>query len=98
MEIAVLVIIAVAAAVAVLQPIVQPPPPGDVDFDGVPATPEAQRAAADALEPELSRYREAVRAGTVCSRCGQANPVDSQFCFECGRPLGTHSARAAKAS
>jgi hypothetical protein len=98
MEIAVLLIIAVAAAVAVLQPIVQPPPPGDVDFDGAPATPEAQRAAANALEPELSRYREAVRAGTVCGRCGQANPADSRFCFECGKPLVIHSARAAKAS
>lgn len=96
MEIAVFVIIAAAAAVAVLQPLIQPPAPADIDFEGTPATPEAQRAAVEALEPELARYREAVRAGTVCTRCGQANPSDSRFCFECGKPLAAKAAEAVK--
>ena len=39
------------------------------------------------LRPEVDRYREALRAGTVCERCGQANAPGSRFCGECGRPL-----------
>ena len=34
----------------------------------------------------------ALRAGTVCRRCGRANPSGSAFCAECGRRL--RSARA----
>jgi hypothetical protein len=41
----------------------------------------------DALEAEVLRYREAMRAGTVCRKCGQANPGDSAYCFECGTRL-----------
>lgn len=59
-----------------------------------PATPVADttdhpRAAAsgDDVEFEIRRYRAAVRAGTVCRKCGQANPADSAFCFECGARL-----------
>jgi hypothetical protein len=87
-EIAVLVIIGAATAVAVLQPLLRPPAMGEVDFEGVPASPEARAQALGSLEPELARYRDAVRAGTVCGRCGEANPEDSQFCSECGRPVG----------
>jgi ribosomal protein L40E len=87
MEIAVLVIVAAASAVAVLQPVFQPPPATAVDFDGAPATPEARESAMADLEPELARYRAALLAGTLCMRCGQANPGDSRFCYECGRPL-----------
>ena len=46
-----------------------------------------------ALESEIARYREAVIAGTVCLRCGEANARGAKFCAECGRPL----ARAADA-
>jgi hypothetical protein len=49
--------------------------------------------AADDIELEVQRYRAAVRAGTVCSRCGQANPADSRFCFECGAGLPLTEAR-----
>ena len=42
---------------------------------------------ADPIEAEIMRYREAVRAGTVCRKCGQANPADSLYCFECGGRL-----------
>lgn len=48
---------------------------------------------ADAIEAEVLRYREAVRAGTVCRKCGQANPADSLYCFECGARLPLADAR-----
>jgi hypothetical protein len=41
----------------------------------------------DEIELEIQRYRTALRAGTLCSKCGQANPSDSRFCFECGAAL-----------
>ncbi len=41
----------------------------------------------DAIEREVLRYRAALRAGTLCPRCGQANPADSAFCSDCGRKL-----------
>jgi hypothetical protein len=47
----------------------------------------------DDIELEVSRYRTALRAGTVCSKCGQANPADSSFCFECGAQLPLKEAR-----
>jgi hypothetical protein len=47
----------------------------------------------DDIELEISRYRTALRAGTVCSKCGQANPADSSFCFECGAQLPLNEAR-----
>lgn len=47
----------------------------------------------DELELEVQRYRAAVRAGTVCSKCGQANPADSSFCFDCGAALPLAEAR-----
>lgn len=39
------------------------------------------------LEADIRRYREAVAAGTVCSRCRAANPPGSRFCGDCGRGL-----------
>ncbi|HSK19776.1 MAG TPA: zinc ribbon domain-containing protein [Longimicrobiales bacterium] len=47
----------------------------------------------DPIEAEVMRYREAVRAGTVCRKCGQANPADSLYCFECGARLPLADAR-----
>ena len=46
--------------------------------------------AEDPLELEVQRYRVAVRSGTVCRKCGQANPAASVYCFDCGErlPLG----------
>jgi hypothetical protein len=38
------------------------------------------------------RYREALRANTVCRRCGQANPAGSRYCFECGSTLAAADA------
>ena len=39
------------------------------------------------VEAEVLRYRAAVRAGTVCRKCGQANPAASVYCYECGERL-----------
>ena len=44
-------------------------------------------ASEEALEDEITRYRAAVRANTLCARCGQANPPASKYCHECGRTL-----------
>ena len=59
-----------------------------------PATPiadvteqDGREVAVDDVEREVLRYRTAVRAGTICRKCGQANPADSLFCFECGAQL-----------
>jgi hypothetical protein len=48
---------------------------------------------ADEVELEVQRYRAALRAGTVCTKCGQANPADSRFCFDCGTQLPLTEAR-----
>jgi len=40
------------------------------------------------LEADVQRYRDALREGTLCSHCREANPPDSQFCRSCGHALG----------
>jgi hypothetical protein len=64
-----------------------------VDAAAVPAGTPADAATADELELEVQRYRAALRAGTVCNKCGQANPAESRFCFDCGAPLPLAEAR-----
>lgn len=39
------------------------------------------------LEADIRRYREALAADTVCSRCRHPNPPDARFCADCGREL-----------
>jgi hypothetical protein len=71
-------------------------PPGATapDAPAEPTVPDATAGASrrpagkNSLEREVARYREAVRAGTVCGRCGEANPPGSRFCGECGNALG----------
>ena len=41
----------------------------------------------EALNEQVTRYREAIRRGTLCDRCLSANAPGSRFCGECGRPL-----------
>lgn len=41
----------------------------------------------DELEAEIARFRQALREGTVCAGCGEANPPGSRFCGSCGTPL-----------
>ena len=62
--------------------------------------PPAQDIAADDLEQEIAAYRAALRAGTLCDRCGSANPEVALFCAACGRRLeserGEEAAPAAR--
>jgi hypothetical protein len=67
-----------------------PVAPAGAILEDAPPGPEPSQ---DDIELEISRYRAALRAGTVCSKCGQANPADSSFCFECGAQLPLNEAR-----
>jgi len=62
--------------------------------------PSAQDTVADDLEQEIAAYRAALRAGTLCGRCGSANPEVAFFCAACGRRLeserGEEAAPAAR--
>src|SRR5688500_9123806 len=49
------------------------------------AAPAAGQSEDDRIEREVLRYREALRAGTLCARCGQANPPGSAYCADCGK-------------
>lgn len=65
------------------------------DAPAEPTVPDAQRESADrdGLEREVARYRSAIRAGTLCRKCGAANPPESRFCAECGAGLPLTEAR-----
>jgi hypothetical protein len=56
-------------------------------------SPAAETTPPADVELEVQRYRAALRAGTICEKCGQANPADSRFCFECGAQLPLAEAR-----
>jgi hypothetical protein len=56
----------------------------DWDGTGVSSLREDRRAE---VETEVQQYREALKEGTLCDRCGTANAAGSRFCGECGRPL-----------
>jgi hypothetical protein len=88
-EIIVVIIVGIAAIAIVFYPLLRPDAPAqDVDMEPLADVAAGAIAPEDALESDIARYREAVRAGTVCSRCQQANPPGSRFCYECGRGLG----------
>jgi hypothetical protein len=81
MEIVVALIVTIAAVAAVLYPLIRG------SGEGMPIESEdADRTQGD-VEAEVTRYRTAIRAGTLCRRCGRANPEGSFFCAECGRRL-----------
>ncbi|HUH11954.1 MAG TPA: hypothetical protein VMK65_02545 [Longimicrobiales bacterium] len=80
METLVIVVLALVAVAVVAWPVLRPP--------ARDAGAEDPAAAEAALDAEVARYREAVRGGTVCPRCLAANPAGSQFCAECGTPVG----------
>lgn len=44
------------------------------------------------VEQQIERYRTALRADTLCGKCGQANPAASRYCYDCGRPLAVADA------
>lgn len=55
--------------------------------------PDAGEHVHDDIEAEVLRYRAALRAGTVCRKCGQANEEGSVFCADCGARLPREDAR-----
>jgi hypothetical protein len=88
MEIAVVIVIVLIAVGAVVLPLLR----RDRSTPDAPVSePEVLDEAA--LDAEIDRYRQAVRDGTICDRCGQANPAGSAFCYECGRALGARRAK-----
>jgi len=100
MEIVIIVLVGLAAAAAVLVPMVRggrgrSTHAGDVVESAPPEAPDDSGEAAGGadletdrdIEREVARYRTALRAGTVCAWCGEANPADARFCFRCGRPV-----------
>lgn len=56
------------------------------DWEGTGAD-EARERRRAGIEAEVLQYRESLRAGTVCTRCGMANATTSRFCSQCGNPL-----------
>ncbi len=91
MEILIAVLMATAAMAAVLVPFL-------ARDRAARAAPDAAAALDDrAIEAEIARYREALRAGTVCVRCTFANPPGSRFCADCGRLLAEPGAAEAGA-
>ncbi len=53
----------------------------------VGGAPPEQDNMEDDLEREIAAYRIALRAGTLCDRCGSANVAEALFCGTCGKPL-----------
>ena len=41
------------------------------------------------LEARITRYRAALKRGTVCDRCLRDNPEGARYCADCGRKLPT---------
>lgn len=101
MESLLIILIGLAAAAAVAYPLVRTTNSGsDPHIDPDPSVVEATDArsagavGSPEVEREVMRYREAVRAGTVCGRCRAANRAGSRFCSECGQQLSPATGRA----
>jgi hypothetical protein len=89
MEIALVAALMMAAVAVVLRPLLR----RDAGAPDPTTTPDGDVAAKDrALAAEVARYRTALRAGTVCKRCKEANPPGSRFCADCGRALAPNAA------
>jgi hypothetical protein len=86
MEIALVLALIAAAIGAVMWPLLRRDAGAPDPADAAGATAADGLTFAD-IDREVGRYRDALRAGTVCSRCAQANPPGSRFCSDCGRPL-----------
>jgi hypothetical protein len=93
MESVVTIILGLAVAAVVLLPLTARSRAFDYDWDGT-ADERSRQDRRETIEAEALRYREALRAGTVCTRCAQANPAGSQFCMDCGRKLVNAPVRA----
>ncbi|MHB1168073.1 MAG: hypothetical protein ACYC28_02170 [Longimicrobiales bacterium] len=93
METLLLVLIGLVAVAAVAYPLLRRSSGMDPHLDPDPGMIEATDAKSAGavgppdLEQEILRYREALRAGTLCSKCSSANPPASRFCAACGNAL-----------
>jgi hypothetical protein len=91
-EIMIVVLVGVAAVGAVLYPLLRADSvtQGSGDMEPLPRSDASAASTSpdESIQDEVASYREALRAGTVCDRCLQANPEGSRFCCECGRQLG----------
>lgn len=82
MDLLLIVIIAAAAIAAILIPLA-----------GASGVARPRTAAGpfleddEAIEREVARYREALRARTLCVRCHFPNPAGSSYCADCGTRL-----------
>jgi hypothetical protein len=64
-----------------------PDAPAEPTLPDAAARAGGSTAPSDRVEREVARYREALRAGTLCRKCGEANPQGSRFCGDCGADL-----------
>lgn len=72
MEYVLLALVALVTVTAVAMPLLRRPAPPASD---------------DELDAEVDRYRVALRAGTVCTGCLEANAPGSRYCAGCGAAL-----------
>jgi zinc-ribbon domain len=93
METVVTIILGLAVASAVLLPLMARGRAFDYDWDGS-ADERSREGRRETVEADVLRYREAMHAGTICTRCAQANPAGSRFCMDCGRKLMNAPAHA----
>lgn len=86
MQITIIIVLGLIVAAYVLIPLTRNRAVVTYDWDGSEAgLRRAERR--EAIEAEVQVYRAAMRAGTLCPRCGNANAAGSRFCADCGRKL-----------
>lgn len=91
-----MILIALAAVGLVVTPLLRNDRADDATLDEpLAAAGRIVQEDAAAIEREVRRYRAAVRAGTVCARCAQANPAGSRYCYDCGRRIASGQAAIA---
>ncbi|HEU5210517.1 MAG TPA: zinc ribbon domain-containing protein [Longimicrobiales bacterium] len=93
METFLMIVIGLVAVAAVAYPLLRRGSGMDPHLDPDPSMIEATDARSAGavgppeLEREITQYREALRAGTLCPKCSFANSATSRFCAECGTEL-----------
>jgi hypothetical protein len=86
METVVMIVLGIIVGAYVLVPLVASRPAVAYDWDGSGSNMLRDERRTE-IEADVDTYRQAIRAGTLCTRCGLANSEGSRFCAECGRPL-----------
>ena len=96
MDIAIVLVLIAVAIGAVMWPLLRRDAGAPDPADAAGAAPNGLTF--DEIDREVARYRDALRAGTVCGRSAQPNPPGSRFCSDYGRPLRAAAAAAAPAA